>query len=546
MALQFLAHSPRDFRAQGWQVAGSSNEVQWQQVRQLTAASQMAAARAILEDMLVREPGDIAARLYLAGLLGAQDHQRAAVAQTLEAARFAPRDPQVLGDMVAALIWVGELVAARQLLDSPLIESSTVPAVLMRAAGQRQAIGDNALALELMQRARTHGATGPGFLFHHAVQLGFNGRLEEARAGLEACIRLSPPVGGAFVELARMGGLDPEHNHVDRIVQAIGRVAPGGFDHAALEFALFQELHDLRRHAEAWEALSRGNAVMRGHFPHDPAREAALFAAMIRLTTANFVRPQANTADTGPQPVFVVGLPRSGTTLLERMLGNHSQIASAGELGDFPRSLFLVSDHLPRGMFDETSLGRLPTLDWTQVGQTYLAQTRWRAAGKRFFVDKLPRNWMVAGLIHMALPSAKILHVVRDPMDVCFSNWRAFFGRGSEYAYAYDLDALASHHAQYRALLAHWHTIAPGRIHDVDYESLVHRPESTLRGILAFCGLEYEEGCTDPARNTSPSATLSMSQVRQGIRTDTAAAWRPYATQLAGLRAALGQAARDA
>src|SRR5574338_1066507 len=104
--------------------------------------------------MLVREPGDIAARLYLAGLLGAEDHQRAAVAQTLEAARFAPRDPQLLGDMVAALIWVGELVAARQLLDSPLIESSTIPAVLMRAAGQRQAIGDNALALELMQRAR--------------------------------------------------------------------------------------------------------------------------------------------------------------------------------------------------------------------------------------------------------------------------------------------------------------------------------------------------------------------------------------------------------
>lgn len=526
-------------------MAETSSEL-WQRVMQLTASNQVATAQTILEDMLARDPGDIAARLYLAGLLGAEDHQRAAVAQTLEAARFTPRNPRLLGDMVAALIWVGELVAARQLLDSPLIQSSTAPAVLMRAAGQRQAIGDNALALELMQRAGNHGAAGPGFLFHHAVQLGFSGRLEEARAGLEACIRLEPPVGAAFVELARMGHLTPEHNHVDRIVAAMGRVAPGGFDHAALEFALFQELHDLQRHPEAWAALSRGNAIMRDHFPHDPAREAALFAAIIRLTTANFVRPQTNTTGNGPQPIFVLGLPRSGTTLLERLLGNHSHIASAGELGDFPRSLFLVSDHLPRGMFDETTLARLPGLDWAQVGQTYLTQTRWRAGGKRFFVDKLPRNWMVAGLIHMALPSAKILHVVRDPMDVCFSNWRAFFGRGNEYAYAYDLDALASHHAQYRALMAHWHIVAPGRIHDVDYESLVHRPEATLSGILAFCGLEYEEGCTDPTRNTSPSATLSMSQVRQGIRTDTAAAWRPYAIQLTRLRSALEQAAPGA
>lgn len=526
-------------RAQGWQVAESSSEHAWQQVKQLMAAKRPAAARAVLEDMLVHQPADTTARLYLAGLLGAEDCQRAAVAQTLEAARFPPRDPSLLGDLVAALIWAGELVAARHFLDSPVFQSSTSPAVLMRAAGQRQAIGDNVLALELMQRARSFGATGPGVLFHHAVQLGFNGRLEEARAGLEECIRWEPPVGGAFVELARMGRITPEHNHVDRIVQATGRTPPTSFDRAALEFALFQELHDLQQHADAWQALSRGNAIMRGHFPHDAAGDASLFKGMTRLCTADFVRPPRIEMDTGPQPIFIVGLPRSGTTLLERLLGNHSQIASAGELGDFPRSLFLVSDHLPRGMFDDTTLTRLPTLDWRRVGQTYLAQTRWRAGGARFFVDKLPRNWMVAGLIHMALPAAKILHIVRDPMDVCFSNWRAYFGHGSEYAYAYDLDALASHHAHYRSLMAHWRAIAPGRIFDVDYDSLVRQPESTLRDILAFCGLAYEHGCADPARNATPSATLSMSQIRQGIRTDTFAAWRPYADQLAGLRAAL-------
>jgi hypothetical protein len=157
-------------------------------------------------------------------------------------------------------------------------------------------------------------------------------------------------------------------------------------------------------------------------------------------------------------------------------------------------------------------------------------------------VDKLPRNWMLAGLIHLALPAAKILHVVRDPMDVCFSNWRAYFGRGSEYAYAYDLEALASHHATCRMLMAHWHAVAPGRILDVDYAALVHDTESALREVLAFCGVPYEADCTDPARNPSPSATLSMSQVRQGIRNNTSKAWQPYATQLQVLRAALGSA----
>lgn len=519
-----------------------SLEQQWQRVQRLAAAHQFSAARELVEGMLASRPSDVTTRLYLAGLLGAEDQQRAAVTQTLEAARFPPTDPRLLGDLIAALIWVGELVAARHFLDSPLILSSTVPGVLMRAAGQRQAIGDNALALELMRRAGDHGAGGPGFLFHHAVQLGFNGRLEEARAELEACIQLDPPVGGAFVELARMERHTPERNHVERIVQAQERVPPGGFEHAALEFALFEELHDLQRHTEAWQALLRGNAIMRGHFAYDADREAALFSRMIQLCTADFTRPTRAETDGGPQPIFVIGLPRSGTTLLERLLGNHSRIASAGELGDFPRSLFLATNHLPRGMFDDTTLTRLPDLDWQRVGQTYLAQSRWRAGGKSFYVDKLPRNWMLAGLIHLALPGAKILHMVRDPLDVCFSNWRAYFGQGSEYAYAYDLDALASHHALYQNMLVHWHATAPSRILDVDYSSLVHQPESTLREVLTFCGLAYEAGCANPAHNTSPSATLSMSQIRQGIRTDAFAAWRPYAKQLAGLRARLEQA----
>lgn len=525
---------------------GVSNptEEQWQHVHRLVASGQRERAREVLRWMIARDSSNVPARLRLATLLTADDHQRDAVAQTIEASRHPPATADSLCDLVASLIWVGELAAAHRLLDSPLLAACSVPSTLMRAAGQHQAIGENVSALALMDRAHAAGADGRNFLFHHAVQLAFNGRLDEARDELERCIALRPPLGGAFVQLARMRKYTPEYNHVDRLHEALAQVQPGGLDHAALEFALFEELDDMQRHDEAWQALVRGNAVMHARMPFDADRAATLLDNLTQLCTASFVR-SLDDGDTGPQPIFIVGLPRSGTTVLERMLGNHSQITSAGELGDFPRALFLATDHLPHGMFDDITLASLPSVDWRRLGDSYLAQTRWRARGRPFFVDKLPRNWMVAGLIHKALPRARILHIIRDPMGVCFSNWRAFFGPDPEYAYAYDLQAMAAQHRMYRTLMSHWHEVAPGRIFDVDYDALVHQPADTIEAILAFCGLPNEPGCADLARNKAPSATLSMSQVRQPLRTDMRGAWRPYAAPLAGLQESLQPRHRD-
>lgn len=516
----------------------------WQRVHRLIADGQSIAAQVALLDIVARNPGDTRAHLFLCGLYSNADRQRLAASEALRAAETVHSDdPEVLGDIVAALLWVGEIVVARRLLDSRVFSDSRSAPVLMRVAGQRQAIGQHAEALALMERARAAGATGREFMFHHAVQLAFNGQMDAARAELEHCIALDPPLGRACLQLARMRKATPESNLLARIADGMRQVAAGSIDHAALQFARFEELHGLSRHAEAWDALVRGNAAMRASLPFDPGREAAMLARVEQTCTAEWLHvAHAMPTDDGPQPIFIIGLPRSGTTLLERILGNHSQVTAAGELGDFPRALALAADHLAPLLVDDITLARLPDVDWHALGRAYLDETRWRAKGKRFYVDKLPRNWVLAGFIRRALPQAKILHLVRDPMDTCFSNWRALFGPGAEYAYSYDLDGLAAHFQGYRRLMEHWHRAMPGQIMDVDYARLVQEPASTARAVLASCGLAWEPSCIDLSRNASPSATLSMTQVRDSIRANTAGTWRPYAAQLSAMQRAIEQA----
>lgn len=512
-----------------------NRDKRWERVERYIAMDQPAPARALLESILGRNPDDVRAHLVMGGLEIADDHIRAATRHALAAARVLPDDADATGSVIAALMQVGEIVEARRCLDQPCIGASESLTVLMRSAAQRQMLGEHETSLALIERAGQLGATGPDFQFYRAVQLSFNGRLDEAEADLESCILADPPLGRAFLQLARMRTQTPERNHLPRIEQALTQAEPGSENEAGLEFARYKELEDLGRYTHAWDALTRANHLMYQRLTHDPAREAAILESLAQIDPGD--SRAAPGLKEGPQPIFVIGLPRSGTTVLDRILGNHTQVHSAGELGDFARMLIWATDHCATVVPDEVILDRLGHVDWAELGRLYLKQTQWRALGKPFFIDKLPRNWMVAGLIHRTFPRAPILNVVRDPMDVCFSNYRALFG--DAYPYSYDLDALAQHHRQYKRLMAHWHTAFPGAILDVDYARLAREPEAVAREVFAFCGLEFEAGCTDLTRNTAVVATLSMAQVRQPIHARAFGEWQPYAEQLACLRSAL-------
>jgi tetratricopeptide (TPR) repeat protein len=387
-----------------------------------------------------------------------------------------------------------------------------------------------------MDRARDLGFDNPDFRYFRALQLQFNGRIDEAQAELETCLRMGPTFGRASLTLARLHKCTAENNHLEFIRSRLLTVPPDSEDHAAFEFAQYSELEDLGRDEEAWAALQRANAVMHRRLQHQPRDEQVLFERMIARCTPTFVQPHEKRFE-GPMPIFIVGLPRSGTTLLERILGNHSLVTPAGELADFSHQLRFVADQHGHRLVDDALIAAAERIDFAEVGRRYLEQTQWRAQGKPFFIDKLPPNFMLAGFIRRALPQAKFLHMVRDPMDICFSNYRALFG--DAYAYSYDLDTLAEHYKQYRRLIDHWHRVMPGVIHDVSYDQLVQDTETAARALLAYCGLEFESGCIDTAGNRAPVATLSSAQVREPIHTRALQAWRRYERQLEPLRQAL-------
>jgi len=505
----------------------------WQAAQEHILADRVAEGRACLQSLLAMMPGNAAARMLLAGTVLASGKVREATEQLRLSAASIQRDPGLLLQVTQSLSRLGEVNATRACLRHPMIPHIDNGPMLTAIGHIFQGIGLNREALQMMDRAKRLGYDNADFRYFHALQLQFNGRLDEAEAEMESCLRLGPTFGRASLSLARIRKQTEASNHVDFLRSRLRSVPQGSEDHAAFEFALYKELEDLGDLDAAWDALQRANSIMARRLPCDPAQEEEVFDRLIEY----FERPwteRPSHVPPGPTPIFVVGMPRSGTTLLERILGSHSSVASVGELSDLPRQLRWVADHHGFPVVDRELLEHMAGFDFGLLGRRYLEQSQWRAEGKAYYIDKLPPNFMLVGFIKRALPHAKVVHMSRDPMDVCFSNYRAMFG--DAYAYSYDLDALARHYHQYRRLMDYWRQAVPGFVIDVSYAELVQDTENACRKLLAACGLPFEEACLDHTRNSSSVATLSSAQVRQAIHSRGLGEWRRYEPRLQRLQ----------
>ena len=397
----------------------------------------------------------------------------------------------------------------------------------------------HAAALRLADHAL--GIVPRSHLLHYvrANVLRHLGRMDEATQAFEQCLALAPLFAEAHWALAYHAKADPPGARIPRIHAALATVpADDPMRRIYLGYALFKELDDAGDTEAAWGALDTAAGLMRRQGRYDPGREQEAVLALREAFDAPLPTPTSSEWSDRRTPVFIVGMPRTGTTVLERILGNHSRFASAGELNTFSSCMGLVIDR-DFAIPPVAELARAAVdVDPVAVGAMYLRRTAAYYGDRTHLIDKNPLNVFNAGFIARALPQAKILCLLRNPMDACFSNLKELFPGGG-YGYSYDLEDLAGHWLRFRDLVAHWSRVLPGRFHVIDYEQLVADPSRVSAGAMEFCGVPVEPECVDITRNNAPVSTASSSQVRSPIHAGGIGAWRRYERQLTPLLARL-------
>jgi hypothetical protein len=349
----------------------------------------------------------------------------------------------------------------------------------------------------------------------------------------------------AHLALAQLRRQTADRNHVERL-RALLAAVPAGDDTTRmyLELALAKELEDLGDIPTSFAHLAAGKRAGRSGRGYDPARDAALFDAI----RESFPVPvDAGGGFATGEPIFVIGMPRSGTTLVERILSSHPQVQSCGELQNFSVALKRASGSTTRPILDVDTVVRARGADAAAMGRMYLESTRPLTGAKPRFIDKLPHNFLYAGHIARALPGARIVCLRRDPLDTCLGNFRQLFALTSPfYDYSFDLLDTGRYFLQFERLMAHWRQVLPGRILEVDYEALVAAQEAESRRLLDFCGLDWDDAVLRFEDNAAPVATASAVQVREPINTRSLGRWRRYEAELAPLRALLREGGLDA
>ena len=377
------------------------------------------------------------------------------------------------------------------------------------------------------------------YWFNRAAVNRFLGHLVQAEADYDQCLLLDPADTQACLNRSELRVQTAARNHLPQL-EALLRETHGPWQREVpLRYALAKEYEDLGLYAAAWEQLAAGAALRRRHLQYDPAVDLHTVQWLIDAFPARLHSghgPDGGNATA--EPIFIVGMPRTGSTLVDRMIGSHSQVTSAGELPHFGLAVVdAARAQRPQAGSRQELIAASAHIDFAALGRDYLARTRPRTGATPRFTDKLPLNYLYCGLIDAALPAAPIVHVSRHPMATCFGVFKVLFDQG--YPFSYDLGEIADYYLAYRRLMAHWQSALPGRILEVAYEALVADPPAQCRWMIGALGLPWEDACLQFHRNPAPATTASATQVRRPIYTSAVHLWRNYAGALAPLRARL-------
>ncbi len=402
-------------------------------------------------------------------------------------------------------------------------------------------IGAHALALEWADEGVAKSPGDAVCEVNRALILNYLGEFDRSRNSLERVIATSRHQAMAYWLLARLRRQTPETQHVAAMRQALAAPDLAAEDRAFLGYALFKELDDLGDHAQAWTALQAANQAARINAPYHTMAQEHLFSAIkgMRLPEHGVA---VELGEAEQVPIFIVGLHRSGTSLIERILGASPEVHDLGETERLSAALRYGADLYCERVPDLSLLTRAARIDFSEVRRAFDEAARAQSCGKRFVTEKSPGNFLNIGFIRQAFPRAKILHMRRDPIDLCFANYREHFA--AQVTHTHTLQDLVHYHGLYQDLMRHWHDCYPGFVMDVHYEQLVRDPEAESRRVYAFIGLDWRSDVVAiERRSTQPVATLSSVQVRQPVNTASIGRWRPYAPWLDVLTDAFDDAA---
>jgi tetratricopeptide (TPR) repeat protein len=495
--------------------------------------------------ILSLEPGHADAHFLMGMIAFGQNHVGKALALIDRAIARVPDRAEYLARRAQCLALMKRNGEAREAAERALalepadgLTLDTVGVVLSR-------VGEHQRAIEVLTKATQADPAQAQYQFNLAAAELFLGHFDAAEAAYEAAIAARPDFYRAHWALSDLVKATPEHNHIERLERLLAASTADPDAALYVSHALAKEYEDLGDELKAFDILERGKAAKRAGLPYRIEQDKALFDAIESLFDAGYIA-RAGAGHPSEEPIFIVGMPRSGTTLVERILTSHSAVFSAGELQDFGLALKRLSQSRTNVLLDVETIRAGAGVDLAELGRRYVASTRPATGQTAHFVDKMPMNFLYIGFIALALPKARIVCLRRHPIDTCLSNFRQLFRLNhSYYNYSYDLADTADYYVMFDHLMAHWARVLPGRVLEVRYENVVTDQETESRRLIEFCGLEWEDACLDFHTNAAPVATASAVQVREPIYSSSMNRWKRYGDRLNVLKQRLEDAGID-
>jgi tetratricopeptide (TPR) repeat protein len=504
-----------------------------------TGIGRFAEAISCFQRTLAAEPRHAVAHYNLANVLQWRGRLKDAIDHYEHAIEIRPEFPEAYGNLGNVQQTVGrhdEAVANYQralALRPDYAEARCNLGAAMVAVGRPgEAVGHYEKAIALK----------PDFAAaHHSLGIALQvvGRLPEARQAFERAVALAPGRADFHLQLAHAKPFtagDPRLAPLEALAREATRL--GDQQQIAVHFALGKAFADLGQTERSFQHLLEGNACKRRQVSYDEAETLGSFERIRQVFTPDLVRHSAGAGDLSSLPVFVIGMPRSGTTLVEQILASHSAVFGAGEVSEFRKSVGILEGTNRHSLVYPEMVAKMSGEDLRRLGSRYVGRLRAAAPWAERIVDKMPTNFRYAGLIHLALPNARIIHACRDPIDTCLSCFSILFV--GDQPYTYNLEELGRYYAGYRTLMEHWRKVLPpGVMLDVQYEDMVDDVETQARRIVAHCGLEWEDSCLAFHETQRPVQTASAFQVRQPIYRGSVGRSRLYGDMLEPLRRAL-------